>query len=415
MRNTRQFLVPCLAALLVQLPQLARGEEKVPRIDSIGKLKPGGTGLLETTEAALKMRYFLRVPKSYDVRRGARLIVFLHGSNMNGLDYLRSFEAKGWCADDILLCPNGEQGQDPFGQNNFTFDSARLVAQILKEAKAALKTTVTYVGGHSQGAFLTYSLILQYPELCQGAFPMAGDCWLQNEPNLWETNPEMLARQKRLAIAVIHGKQDPVVNFSQGLHARDVFLAAGYPRVRLFAPEALGHQFMLAPVPEALEWLDGFFSPDWNVRARALGRWVREKELGWAVSSAREILQAPKASSSARNEAKAALKAAEAAAKKEVPAMAQARAKTPPEEWIPRWIEVRRLHGETDAAKALVEEYEADRAKQRAEGTRLFREASALLRANEKEKGREKLRELLRVAPATYEAHYAVSWLKDGA
>jgi hypothetical protein len=59
------------------------------------------------------MRYFLRVPKKYDARNGTRLIVFLHGSSMNGLDYLRSFEAKKWCEDDILCCPNGENGTDP--------------------------------------------------------------------------------------------------------------------------------------------------------------------------------------------------------------------------------------------------------------------------------------------------------------
>ena len=43
----------------------------------------------------------------YDAKTGARLIVFLHGSNMNGLEYLRSFEAKKWCEDDILCYPNG--------------------------------------------------------------------------------------------------------------------------------------------------------------------------------------------------------------------------------------------------------------------------------------------------------------------
>src|SRR5437867_3425078 len=93
---------------------------KVPEADVPERVKAGQTALLETKVGAMKMRYFLRVPKSFDPKRGARLIVFLHGSNMNGLDYLRSFEAKGWRADDVLACPNGEQGGDPYGQNNFT-------------------------------------------------------------------------------------------------------------------------------------------------------------------------------------------------------------------------------------------------------------------------------------------------------
>jgi predicted peptidase len=182
------------------------------------------------------MRYFLRVPKKYDARNGARLIVFLHGSNMNGLEYLRSFEAKKWCEDDILCCPNGESGTDPFGQNNFGFGSGPLVADVTEEVQKAFKTTITYVGGHSQGAFLTYSVILNYPDLYRGAFPMAGDCWMQNEPNLWEDKPDLLRKQKEIPIAVIHGKTDPVVAFSQGEHAYDCFRAMGWTKLRFFAP-----------------------------------------------------------------------------------------------------------------------------------------------------------------------------------
>ncbi len=77
-------------------------------MDAPSKVKPGTTGLLKA--AGNGMRYFLRVPKRYDAKNGTRLIVFLHGSNMNGLEYLRSFEAKKWCGDDILCCPNGETG-----------------------------------------------------------------------------------------------------------------------------------------------------------------------------------------------------------------------------------------------------------------------------------------------------------------
>ena len=125
-----------------------------------------------------------------------------------------------------------------------------------EEVQKAFKTTITYVGGHSQGGFLTYSVILNFPDLYRGAFPMAGDCWMQNEPNLWEDKPEVLKKQKEIAIAVIHGKADPVVAFSQGEHAYDCFRAMGWTKLRLFAPADLNHMFMLAPVDEAIEWLD---------------------------------------------------------------------------------------------------------------------------------------------------------------
>jgi poly(3-hydroxybutyrate) depolymerase len=88
-------------------------DDKVPEVDAPAKVKPGSVGLLKS--AGKGMRYFLRVPRRYDSKSGARLIVFLHGSSMNGLMYLRSFEAKKWCEDDILCCPNGENGSDPYG------------------------------------------------------------------------------------------------------------------------------------------------------------------------------------------------------------------------------------------------------------------------------------------------------------
>ena len=140
-----------LVGLIAAAPRGAQGKDnKLPEAASPDKVKPGQTALLK---AGNGMRYFLRVPKGYDEKKGARLVVFLHGSNMNGLSYVRSFEAKRWANDDILVCPNGEtdtKGQpstEPYGQNNFTFESAPLVAGVTEEVKKALKTTVSYVGG----------------------------------------------------------------------------------------------------------------------------------------------------------------------------------------------------------------------------------------------------------------------------
>ena len=399
-----------LGLTLLASASLLAAEEKVPEAAAPGDVKPGTTALLKAKEG---MRYFLRVPKSYDPRRGARLIVFLHGSNMNGLTYLRSFEAKKWCPDDILACPNGEQGSDPHGSNNFTFGSAPFVADVTKEIQAAFKTTRAYVGGHSQGGFLTYSVIMLFPDLFQGAFPMAGDCWMQNEPNLWEDEPDVLSKQKTIAIAVIHGKKDPVVQFSQGQHAHDVFLAMGYPRLRLFAPEHLGHEFMLSPVAEALEWIDAMVGDDAAKRVAKANEWAKASEWGWAVEAARGVDEAKKAPVGPKSGAKTVLKAAEAAAKKALKGMKASMEGGKAEEWVPKWFEFRRLYGGTETARPLVEKYESLRAAQRGAGKDLFQKARAAY-PSDKEKGRALLRELLEKAPATYEAYYALGWLKEG-
>ena len=77
------------------------GEDPVPEVDTPAHVKPGGTALLRTPKG---MHYFLQVPKSYRPKRGARLVIFMHGSNMNGLSYLRSFNAKRWATDDLIVC-----------------------------------------------------------------------------------------------------------------------------------------------------------------------------------------------------------------------------------------------------------------------------------------------------------------------
>src|SRR5258705_2946071 len=118
MRWVLVFTAVASIALLGLLAPVSAKDDRPPEVDAPEKVKAGQTALLKAPKG---MGYFLRVPKSYDAKTGARLVVFLHGSNMNGLDYVRSFETKHWADDAILCCPNGEQGSDPYGSNNFTF------------------------------------------------------------------------------------------------------------------------------------------------------------------------------------------------------------------------------------------------------------------------------------------------------
>ena len=403
MNSALKYAFTFTLTLLFVASQAAAKEDRPPELDSPAKVKPGTTALLKATGKG--MRYFLRVPKSYDARVGARLIVFLHGSNMNGLSYLRSFEAKKWCDDDILCCPNGEtpapNGGDPFGQNNFGFDSAPLVAGVTEEIQKAFKTTITYVGGHSQGAFLCYSVILNYPDLYRGAFPMAGDCWMQNEPNLWEDKPELLKQQKEIALAVIHGKADPVVAFSQGEHAYDCFRAMGWTKLRLFAPAKLNHMFMLAPIDEALEWLDAMNGRNENKSYALAAKSVKDGEWGWVWHAAR----ASKSSAQIQ-------KTAEDAALKALPAITAA-LKGKPADWIPKWVEFWRVYGETNAAKPLVANYLEQRGRQRDAAAQLFNESQVLFRSDKRDDAFKVLEKLRDEAPYTYQGFFASKWLLE--
>src|SRR5579862_2034075 len=369
-------------------PRSAAKEDKPPEVDAPAKVKPSMTALLKS--AGKGMRYFLRVPKNYDPKNGARLIVFLHGSNMNGLAYLRSFEAKKWCDDDILCCPNGENGSDPFGANNFGFESAPLVADVTEEVQKAFKSTITYVGGHSQGAFLTYSVILNYPDLYRGAFPMAGDCWMQNEPNLWEDKPEVMKKQKEIAIAVIHGKADPAVPFSQGEHAYDCFRAMGWTKLRFFAPAKLNHMFMLAPIDEAIDWLDTMNGRNESKSRTLAAAWAKDGEWGWVWSAGKAMKSGAPLQ-----------KAAEDAAAKAAPAMIDGLNKAKPADWIPKWAEFWRIYGDSAAAKPLVAKYLELRDKQRQTAIQLFNESQVLFRSDKSADAYKALEKLRDEAPYT--------------
>ena len=53
------------------------------------------------------------------------------------------------------------------------------------------------------------------------------------------------------------------------------------------------------------------------------------------------------------------------------------------------------------------------RAKQRATGSKLFSRANAAFRSQNKSEGYDILRELLKKAPYSYDAYYAVKWLAN--
>ena len=94
--------------------------------------------------------------------------------------------------DYILLGINGETpsslGTEP--QFNYTYvnymghstykgfpgtdrESPALVSEAMAELKGVYPISHYFVGGHSQGGFLTYSLLMNFPETMAGAFPIS--------------------------------------------------------------------------------------------------------------------------------------------------------------------------------------------------------------------------------------------------
>src|SRR5579864_4504906 len=197
------------------------------------------------------LTYSIRAPEGYkeESKKNWPAALILHGSNMNGRSYVETLAA-AWpdiARDFIILGINGELpsviGADPrfnysyvnyVGRSTFQGfpgtdrESPALVAEAMAELKQVYPITRYFVGGHSQGGFLTYSLLMNYPESIAGAFPISCGVIFQCEPSAY-ADEALKQMQRRVPLAIIHGKTDPVVDFGSGLYSAELFGEASWP------------------------------------------------------------------------------------------------------------------------------------------------------------------------------------------
>jgi hypothetical protein len=96
---------------------------------------------------------------------------------------------------------------------------------------------------------------------------MSSGMVMQCEPDVF-ADTDLRARQRRVAIAVVHGRNDDVVAFAQGEGTFRSCLEHGFPTLRLFANDA-GHGFSSLPWRDAVEWLEAMASAEPKVLAKA--------------------------------------------------------------------------------------------------------------------------------------------------
>ena len=238
----------------------------------------------KTTSGVAKclVKYHVRAPKAYDGNKKWPAIVILHGSNMNSKTYVDGIAGR-WpkLADDYLVI--GIDGESVGGTaspdhryGNYTYinfsgldwgspavkrQSPALVAEVIEELKGFLPVDRVFVGGHSQGGFLTYAVFTYFPHLVDGAFPMSCNLLVQCEPDNFK-DEKIRKQQREIPIAVIHGQADSVVGYSGGEYCHSRMIDGEFPMVRLYAPKRVGHAFNALPVDEAVRWLETMTSRD---------------------------------------------------------------------------------------------------------------------------------------------------------
>jgi predicted esterase len=230
------------------------------------------------------LTYTVRAPEGYQAGSSHKwpTVLVLHGSNMNSRSYVSTIAA-AWpdiAREFILLGINGETpsqlGDDPrfnFSYVNYvgrsTFkgfpgtdrESPALVSEVMAELKHVYPISHYLVGGHSQGGFLTYSLLMNFPESMAGAFPISCGVIFQCEPTAY-ADDTLRRAQRMVPLAIIHGKNDPAVGFSMGEYAATVFEESSWKAFRFFTDDAAGHMFGRLPIGPAIRWLQAHASND---------------------------------------------------------------------------------------------------------------------------------------------------------
>lgn len=385
------------------------------RETKVAEARPG-----ETTEGQSEagLIYYLRVPKDWDGQRRYPMVIITHGSNANSKDYVATFPAS-WptlAEDHVLVGVNGEglsSGSKPgaVGHNasyiNFSgpgkgpafaqHQTPALLAETVKELKARLPVDRVYVGGHSQGGFLTYATFLYYPELFDGAFPMSCNLLVQCEPTWF--GKDAIEKQRRIAVAPIHGRADTTVPFSSGQYAEQRMEELAIPRLHFFAPEQQGHAFMFLPVEPAIRWLDAMTSTDPGALLDFAEQQLAAREWRDASAAAQRARSLDKAGTLAAR-ADAVELAVDAAAAPEAARLVTAIAKTKDNSWVDDFWTFRRQFGCTPGAAKCLAAYDKLRDKHTKPADELWEAArNASGEAERKSKQRE-----------IAEKYYASSW-----
>jgi predicted esterase len=387
-----------------------------------------------STQGALT--YYVRAPEAYkkDATRKWPAIVILHGSNMNGKAYVATIAA-AWpdiAREYLLIGINGEQpsakGDEPtfnytyvnyVGRSTFKGfpgtdrESPALVAEALADLREAYPVSRYFVGGHSQGGFLTYSLLMNSPELIAGAFPISAGVIFQCEPGAY-ADEKLKAAQRAVPLAIIHGRQDPVVAFGMGRYAATVFGDAGWRAFRFFADDTgAGHMFGRLPVGQAIRWLEAHASDD-------PARLLTFAEQRWKAKGCRDAVAAVNRARALNPDAPATKARLDRLAKEiDAKAAAGATAFLPKikggggKDWIDAFLAYRDDFEFAPAAAEVIEAFAALRAEHDGPAKKAFNEARAAFQKERRDEGYAKYQEIVDNYPAAASYRVVKQWLAE--
>jgi len=239
-----------LAALATAAGPAARAGEVEAREPS-----EKNRGALYSWKWADNLPYEYYVPKEYDPKVGANLVLVLHG---NGLDYRWTFfnhEAGKFRRDDIVVSPEGTTYSQAMKTHEFFAGKENVdkLHELIAALKKTFKVRQTFLYGHSQGSFFVFEYAGMRPDDVDGVVGQSGA--------LWASSPVGSFGHKQ-AIALMHGTDDANVPYGQSVSARDRYREAGYPMAHLRTLWGWPHAPIADQAELELSWCEGMTSSD---------------------------------------------------------------------------------------------------------------------------------------------------------
>lgn len=187
--------------------------------------------------------YTLIVPKTYDRKKGATMVLWLHGAGDNHANAARGVKGRNFKPDWIIAVP------DARANGSWQMDEQDRVMDVLDQVQKAYNVRRTFIGGFSRGGFFTFGFGLNHTDRFAGYLCVGGGI----------PNPA-LAKQEdadKIAIAIVHGEADPTVPFDNATKAKEAFEKAGWKKKLFFrSVPGLGHTIDADATQAALDWLD---------------------------------------------------------------------------------------------------------------------------------------------------------------
>ena len=179
-----------------------------------------------STHAALPIRYGYYVPQKLDGKKP--LIIFLHGAGEGGQDLPIAWSGnkvteftEEWVQDkfggafvlvpqcDTMWLDDGRHQYGNSGKSMYTEALKYLIDEFIERFRSVIDTERIYIGGDSNGGFMTMRMLMSYPEAFTAAFPIC-EAMIDSQ-----VSDEDIQHLKEIPIWFTHAKNDPIVKPDQ--------------------------------------------------------------------------------------------------------------------------------------------------------------------------------------------------------